>query len=186
MAAKEVAMAKVKRNEPCPCGSGNKAKRCCHAVGKVPDVTLKGMFSSLCPEAAFALAGVRPEEFKALHCEMIYLPELDVSLQLRLPGLLTPEIERAYVALQDHDGEGFDDALAQVVPLLDNFESRLELARAVLTLKDSGRIDPKLAAVAIFDLNCESSALVTSSVAESIAVIAGDRRTPSGLLVATG
>ena len=178
-------MAKIKRNQPCPCGSGQKAKRCCHAVDKVPDVKLKGMFSSLCPEAAFALAGVRTEEIKALQSEMIYLPELDVSLQLRLPGLLTPEIERACVALQDRDGEGFDDALAQVVPLLDNFESRLGLARAVLTLKDSGHIGPKLAAVAIFDLNGEASALVTSSVAESIAVIAGDRRTPSGLLVAT-
>ena len=42
----------------------------------------------------------------------------------------------------------------------------------------------KLAAIAVFDLDRPDSSLFMSSVAESIGVLAGEERTPTGLLVA--
>ncbi len=33
-------MAKVQRNDPCPCGSAKKAKRCCHGPVKYIDVRI--------------------------------------------------------------------------------------------------------------------------------------------------
>ena len=32
------AMAKIRRNEPCPCGSGSKAKRCCYGNNKAAEI----------------------------------------------------------------------------------------------------------------------------------------------------
>jgi hypothetical protein len=138
----------------------------------------------VCRDAALDLKDVSNVEFRALFDEMIYLPEIDISLQVPLPKLFTPEIGRAISALDDDDGETFDRELNKVVPKLDTPERRIELAQAVVTLRDKGRISSRLAAVALFDLDGETSALFISSVAESIAVLGGDQRTPTGLLVA--
>jgi len=59
------------------------------------------------------------------------------------------------------------------------------LAHAIITLRDAGKVDPKVAAAAVFDLSeGESSAVFISPTAKSVAVSAGDSRTPAGLLVA--
>ena len=34
---------KVQRNEPCPCGSGKKHKRCCGAAGRTMEVKAEGV-----------------------------------------------------------------------------------------------------------------------------------------------
>jgi len=185
MTREEVVMAKVRRNGPCPCGSGNKAKHCCledrSAAAESPTRLLP---LEVCRDAALDLEGVSNAEIHALFDEMIYLPEIDISLQVPLPRLFTPEIDRAISALDDDDGEAFDRELNQVVPTVDTPERRIDLVDAVITLRDQGRISSKLAAVALFDLDGETSALFISSVAESIAVLGGDQRTPTGLLVA--
>ena len=31
-------MAKIRRNEPCPCGSGSKAKRCCYGNNEETEI----------------------------------------------------------------------------------------------------------------------------------------------------
>jgi hypothetical protein len=87
--------------------------------------------------------------------------------------------------LRTGDDEGFDRALEQVVPTLDTLDNRITLARAVVALRDRGRIPAKLAAVAVLELDRPESMLFLSSVAESISVLAGDSCTPAGLLVAT-
>ncbi len=102
---------------------------------------------------------------------------------MRLGGIITPEIERAIHALRCADNEEFDRALDTVVPSVDTLERRVELAEAVITLWDQGPIPAALAA-AVFSLDRESSTFFLSTVAESIAVLAGDKRTPAGLLVA--
>jgi len=178
-------MAKVRRNGPCPCGSGHKAKRCCHKDRMSPSESLTRLLPlEVCRDAALDLKDVSDVEIHELFDEMIYLPEIDISLQVALPGIYTPEIDRAISALDDDDGETFDRELNKVVPTVDSPERRIELAQAVVTLRDQGRISSKLAAVALFDLDGETSALFISSVAESIAVLGGDQRTPTGLLVA--
>jgi SEC-C motif len=177
-------MAKVRRNEPCPCGSNLKAKRCClvepERRATTPRATLARFQSAVLP----ALSGIGRERFGELYDEVIFLPELDFSLHLRLPGVFTPEIERALYACSVHDEEGFDEALRAVLPAVDTVENRLSLAEAVLALRDLGRLSPALAAVAVVDLNQTDSALLLSSLAQSIAVRSGDERTPSGLLIA--
>jgi hypothetical protein len=63
MAAKEVAMAEVQRNQPCPCGSGQKAKRCCH--GPIQSVDVRVMLLEMSQEALDALAGTEKIEMRA-------------------------------------------------------------------------------------------------------------------------
>jgi hypothetical protein len=175
-------MAKVQRNQPCPCGSGQKAKRCCH--GPTQPVDVRVMPLEMSQEALDALAGTEKIEMRALFDQLFYLPELDLSLQVPLPAILTPDVDRAVRALRDDDGDEFDRALEKVVPMIDIVDRRIDLARAVVALRDEGRISPKLAAVAVFELDRPDSVLFMSSVAESIGVLAGEERTPTGLLVA--
>ena len=181
MAPKEVVMAKVKRNGPCPCGSGNKAKRCCH--GPVQPLAVRIMPPAVYRDSICELAGTTRDEFDDLFGELVDLPELDLSLQVPLPMIWTPEIDRAVTALHD-DEEAFDQALSDVVSKVDSTVARLLLARAVIILRDAKKISKRLAALAVIELDTEGSAFFKSSVAESLAVLAGDQRTPSGLLVA--
>lgn len=176
-------MAKVRRNEPCPCGSGQKAKRCCHGPVRYIDVRI--MPPELYRDLICELGGTTELEFRALFSELLDLPELDLSLQVPLPAFRTPAIERAISALHNDDTDAFDRALAEVVPTVDSVLRRLLLARAVVVLRDAGRIPRKLAAVAVIELDREDSAFFASSVGQSISVLAGEQRTPRGLLVAS-
>jgi hypothetical protein len=175
-------MAKIKRNGPCPCGSGNKAKRCCYGAGEpVHD----GMLPREVGDAAIAdLKGTDKIELRAYFDQLLDLPELDVSLQVRLPGIITPDMARAINALRDDDGDGLDDALDKVLNAMDSPERRLALAEAVLRFRDQGQINRKFAAVAVMELDRPESITFRSSVAESLAVLAGEQRTPAGLLLA--
>jgi hypothetical protein len=177
-------MTKIGRNERCPCGSGLKAKRCCLAEEEARVTTPRATLARLQVDAVGAISHLAETEFRELYDEMIYLPELDISLHLRLPAVLTLEIEDAMSALADGEHTRFDDALAAAASSLNSVERRLELAESVLALRDQGVISPKLAAVSIIDLNNEDSALLLSSLAQAIAVKSGAEPTPSGLLLA--
>jgi SEC-C motif len=183
----ETPMAKVRRNEPCPCGSAKKAKRCCLSPQRRAAATeARRAFRDLCHDVAPDLDGVDRPEFDELFHEAIHLPELDLSLQIRLPALSSPAIERARAALHDDNTDTFDDALWDVAEQLDTPQRRLDLARAIIDYRNAGNIDPKVAAVAVFDLSDGTdSAVLISSIAESIGVSTGDTRTPAGLLVVT-
>jgi hypothetical protein len=182
MGAEEVAMAKVRRNGPCPCGSGHKAKRCCYGNESLFDNEI--IAPDLCAQAFLDLAGISELEMRALFDQLLFLPELDLRVQVPLPALHTPHLDRAIAALQDDDPDTFDHELLQVVAAVDNADCRRALADAVIALRDRGHVDKRLAALAIIELDRETSTFFISSVAESIAVLAGDQHTPSGLLVA--
>ena len=131
-------MAKIKRNGPCPCGSGSKAKRCCYGTARAGprrDAAQRG------GDAAIEdLSGTDEIELRVYFDGLVDLPELDTSLQVRLPGLITPDMERAIDALREDDYDGFDDALEKVLGAIDSPERRLALAEAVLRLRDQGQI----------------------------------------------
>ena len=176
-------MAKVRRNAPCPCGSGSKAKRCCYGTR---ESLHDGMLPKEVGDGAIAdLQGTDEIELRTYFDQLLDLPEIDVSLQVRLPGIITPDMERAINALRDDDGDGFDDALDKVLDAIDSPERRLALAEAVLRLRDQGQIKRKFAAMAVLELDRPESMIFRSSVAESLAVLAGEQRTPAGLLLAT-
>jgi hypothetical protein len=67
---------------------------------------------------------------------------------------------------------------------LDTAVARERLARAVIALRDRGRLSQRRAAVALIDLASGSRQLVGASVIESVAVRAGVAHTPGGLLAA--
>jgi hypothetical protein len=134
-------------------------------------------------KAVSVLLGVDREEFDELFEEMVDLPTLDVSLQVDLPRLLSPQLEGLRAAIEVDHVEAFEAAVDPVLEQLDTPERRAALARAVLSLREAGRIDGRLAAVAIIDLWAQRSALFQSSVVQGLAVSVGAARTPSGLLV---
>jgi hypothetical protein len=172
------------RNDVCRYGSGKKAKRCCGTRrGPSPAELARAFLADERRKAARVLLDADLNEFDELFDEIIDLPTLDVSLQTNPPRLLTPELERLRVALDEDDEDAFDDAVDAVVDQLDTPEVRATLARAVLKLRDLGRIDRRLAATAIIDLWTPHSGLFQASVVQSIAVSVGAAKTPSGLLV---
>jgi len=112
-------MAKVQRNGPCPCGSGNKAKRCCHGPHKFVDIRVLPL--DLCQDVINDLVGTNETEMRSLFDRLLYLPELDSSLQLRLPASSRPTSTGRSPPSGTGDDEGFDLALEQVVPTLDTW-----------------------------------------------------------------
>lgn len=176
-------MAKIRRNAPCPCGSGKKAKRCCQGIqASMHD----GWLPKEMADAAIAqLVGTDVIQLHAYFEQLIDLPKLDASLQVRLPAIITPDMARAINALRDDDCEDLADALDPLLDAIDSPERRLVLAEAVLRLRDEGQIERKLAATAVFALDYPRSVLFRASLVESLSVLAGEQRTPAGLLLAT-
>jgi hypothetical protein len=70
-------------------------------------------------EALDVLVGTGETEMRALFDQLAHLPELDLSLQVPLPAILTPDVDRAVRALRQDDGDEFDRALEKVVPMVD-------------------------------------------------------------------
>lgn len=178
-------MAKVGRNERCGCGSGRKVKRCCDVWRGPSEAHLaKAALALHERQAVRLLVGWSRAEFDAAWEEALELPDRDLSLLAPLPGLWGPALERLRAALQRDDLDAIDDALPAVLAEFDTPVLRLRLAEAALALADRGRIDHELAAVAVVMLASESTALVSSSVVQAVAVAVGSVATPSGLLVA--
>ena len=88
-------MAKVGRNQLCPCGSGMKAKRCC-AIRRGPseEDLARAFLASQRFRCVAALADCDRDEFGELFDEMLVLPEHDLSLVAPLPPILKPELQR--------------------------------------------------------------------------------------------
>ena len=131
------------------------------------------------------LLRVSRDDFDELFHEVVHLPVRDVSLQICLPRLLSPELEALRAAIDDDDDDAVDALVGPAVAELDDPQRRAELAKAVMALAESGRVDSQVAAVAVIDLTTASSALLRSSVLEALAVSVGAARTPAGLLVAS-
>ncbi len=122
-------------------------------------------------------------ETRRLLRELTDLPALDLSLVLRLPDLLTPELGRLLDAVAADDELALDDALEPALAQVDTVATRAGLARAVVALREAGRIERKLAALAVVDLE-RTRTLLAASLIEAMAIATGQVRTPAGLLVA--
>lgn len=135
-------------------------------------------------DVAGLAGGFSEHEFARLLAELVDLPCLDLSLQVELPKLLSPAVGRLCAAIAEDDEIAGDAVIDDVLDELDTPVARERLARAVIALRDRGRLGERLAAVAVIDLASGSRQLVCASVIESVAVRAGVARTPSGLLLA--
>ena len=70
-------MAKVSRNGPCTCGSGTKAKRCCH--GPITYVDVRIMPLDMIDVALSVLRSTSEIELRAHFDKLIYLSLIHIS-----------------------------------------------------------------------------------------------------------
>jgi hypothetical protein len=178
-------MSRVGRNDPCPCGSGRKAKRCCGPQrGPSEHDLAKARIAHHATHAARTLAHVSDRRLLELFRELPDLPERDLTLLVTLPEFVSPELARLYRAIATDDIDRADELLPAVLERIDTPQARARLADAVADLQTAGRLDPQLAAVALIDLDSRPGLLIRASLIQAAALAAGATRTPGGLLLA--
>lgn len=176
-------MAKVGRNEPCPCGSGRKAKRCCGVGGGPSRESLARAFlAHASRRAAGGLRRLSDAELLDLFDELWELPRVDLSLQAELPKLLSPALDRLCDAVADDDPD--PELLDAAARAIDTPTERARLARAVIAQAVAKTIDARLADAALLDLGSDSRHLLHAALLEAVAVRVGAARTPAGILLA--
>ena len=174
-------MAQQGRNERCQCGSGRKVKRCCGVRRGPSEAELaKAFLHQQARTAALVLDARSDDEVVALLDEAVGLPTQDVSMQLPLPGLLSPALERLRAAVADDDP---DEVAAAVPTEVDTPIVRAGLVRAVLVLRDAGRVSDEVAAAVVVEQDSRSTELLKAGLLEAVAVGVGAATTPAGLLV---
>jgi hypothetical protein len=177
-------MAQQGRNERCRCGSGRKVKRCCGVRRGPSEAELaKAFLHQQARTAALVLDSRSDDEVVALLDAAVGLPTQDVSMQLRLPGLLSPALERLRAAVADDDPDEVAAAVPAVLAEVDTPLVRAGLVRAVLVLRDAGRVSDAVAAAVMVEQASRSTELLTASLLAAVAVGVGAATTPAGLLV---
>jgi hypothetical protein len=173
------------RNQPCPCGSGRKTKRCCgQQRGPSADQIARAHLAALCRQAIPDLADLSDDTLDVLWEGLIDLPAIDYSLLVTLPTLIGPDLQRLRESIQDDDPDWGWDALTAVAKQIDTPQQRARLADAIVSLRDQRRLNRRQAAYALLDLNTPSTRLIGASLLEAVAVSVGAHRTPGGLHIA--
>ncbi len=178
-------MSRVGRNQPCPCGSGHKAKRCCAIVRGPSDADLAAAFlAHAATDAARTLAPLSDAELLDLWSALPDLPRRDLALLVALPPLVSPELNQLFEALLDDDPDYAEPVLSTLLASIDTPAARGQLARALVRLRAAEGLEPRLAAVALVDLASRSQTFIRASLIEAAAIAAGATHTPGGLLIA--
>jgi hypothetical protein len=140
------------RNQPCPCGSGRKTKRCCgQQRGPAADQLARAHVAALCQQAISDVADLSNDALDILSEGLIDLPGLDYSLLVTLPTLIGPDLQRLRESVQDDDPDWGWDALTAVAKQIDTPQQRSRLADAIIALRDQRRIERPQAAYALLD-----------------------------------
>jgi len=178
-------MAGPGRNDPCPCGSGRKVKRCCgQHRGPGQDELARAYLAQQARAAARRLRHLDDGELHELFDDLFELPELDLALTITLPQLLTPDLQRLFDAVKADDPDAGDELIPRILDKLDTPVERARLARAIINLRDTKRLDPLLAAAAIIDLDSRSRILLHACLVHAAFIHTGRLRTPGGLRLA--
>ena len=157
------------RNDRCSCGSGRRASRCCGvSAGLGPEALARTELSDLTCVVAPVLVRHSDQELQALLARVPELPRLHPPLAWTLPRVFPPELETLRAAVEGDDLDAVKQALPEAVVAIDNQVGRAHLARAVLALRDAGRVEASLAAAAVADLASGSPQLVTASLTEAV------------------
>ena len=173
------------RNQPCPCGSGRKTKRCCgQQRGPSADQLARAHVAQLSRQAIGDLAGLSDRALDHLWEGLMELPSIDLSLLIALPKLIGPDQQRLREAIERDDPDWGWDALTAVATQIDTPHQRARLADAIVALRDQRRLGRRQAAYALLDLNSPSTRLIAASLLEAVAVSVGAARTPAGLHIA--
>ena len=153
-------MAQQGRNERCRCGSGRKVKRCCGVRRGPSEAELAKAFYQQARTAALVLDARSDDEVVALLDAAVGLPTQDVSMQLPLPGLLSPALERLRAAVADDDPDEVAAAVPAALAEVDTPIVRAGLVRAVLALRDAGQVSDAVAAAVVVEQASRSTTLL--------------------------
>ena len=177
-------MAKLGRNQPCPCGSGRKVKRCCGTQrGPSPESLAWQRLHEQARKFAPVLRGYNNFEIDQLLEGVIHLPVHHLGLQVRLPRIAPPELERLRTQIHQ-DEDDIVDTVQDAAAVIDGPHLRLTLADEAADLCQRDEIDLEELAVIIVDLARSTSLFVSASLIAATAVHLGRCPTPAGLLVA--
>jgi hypothetical protein len=173
------------RNQPCPCGSGRKTKRCCgQQRGPSEDHLARAHVAQLARQAIPDIAGLSDRALDQLWEGLMDLPAADLSLLVTLPKLIGPDLQRLRESIEQDDPDWGWDALTAVAKQIDTPQQRAQLADALVQLRDQHHINRRQAAYALLDLDSRSTRFIAASLLEAVAVSVGASRTPGGLQVA--
>ena len=179
---------KVGRNEPCPCGSGRKAKHCCAGRAPVADGRDAELLASLGARGSRELEQLCEDCQLEVWLEVLDLPDVERSCRLVVPA---PR-PRSVLALRDALGSGDPDGVADHLPAaldaVDHLASRASIARAVVELEASGGLRPAVAEAAVGDLSAgKPSVLLMAALLAGLSAEVGVRPTRlAGLAQAAG
>jgi SEC-C motif len=173
------------RNQPCPCGSGRKVKHCCgQDRGPSTDQLDLAFIAQQGRWAARQLADLSTAALTDLWEDLVELPQLDLSLVLPLPQLITAELQRLLDAVRNNDRDSANELIPIVLETIDTPTQRAALARAVIHLRDQRKISRRLAAAAIIDLDCGLQIVLRASLINALFIKTGRIPTPGGLRLA--
>lgn len=176
-------MAKLGRNERCGCGSGRKVKRCCgQHRGPSPEDLARLFLRDQARKFAPILRQCEELEIAELLDRVIELPVRHLSLQVRLPRIARPELERLRAAMGG--GDDLVDVVQAATAAIDGPLVRLTLALAAGELCQRDELDVESVATIMVDLARPTSVFVSASLIAATAVSLGRCPTPAGLLVA--
>lgn len=176
---------KTSRNALCSCGSGRKVKRCCGISRGPSEQSLAQAFMwTAVRESMSVMPTVTEDELARLVSDLADVPCIDLALQVELPKLLSPALGCLCEAMAKEDERIVDAAIEEALDEIDTPLERARLARAVIAARDAGRLDRRLATVALTDLAGGSRGLLLASLIEAVAVRVGAARTPAGILLA--
>jgi SEC-C motif len=179
-----IAVAKLRRNEPCPCGSGRKVKRCCgQQRGPLPEALAWQCLHEQARKFAPILRGYDELEIDQLLENVIQLPVHHLGLQVPLPRIFPPELEWLRADIENGTDD-LVDSVQDAAAAIDGPHLRLTLAAAAAQLCHDDKIDLEDLAVIIVDLARPTSLFVSASLIAATAVNLGRRPTPAGLHVA--
>jgi SEC-C motif len=151
-------MPKPGRNDPCPCGSGRKTKRCCREQrGSSEDDLTRAHLAQLARQTAPDLAGLSDRALDHPWDGLMDLPAADSSLLVALPKLIGPDLQRLREAIEHDDPDWGWDVLTTVHQQIDTPQQRARLADAIVRLRDQRRINHRQAAYALLDLSTRST-----------------------------
>jgi hypothetical protein len=138
----------------------------------------------LARDSVHDLADLSDDALEILWEGLFDLPTIDLSLHVKLPELITPELQRLRDAISDDDPDRGWDELRTVIKQIDTPQQRARLADAILRLRAQRRLTRTQAAYAIYHLSTPSQHLLATSLTHTIAVAVGASRTPGGLRIA--
>ena len=129
------------RNDPCPCGSGRKVKRCCgEHRGPGENDLARAYLAHQARDAARRLRHLDDDQLRELFDDLFELPELDLALTITLPQLLTPDLQRLFDAVKADDPDAGDEVIPRILEKLDTPVERARLARTIINLRDTKRL----------------------------------------------